>query len=55
MKELIIKKIINAGLYTQDGEKIMDLTDICMPHLLGEIVINNKDNSDNTEIEFKND
>jgi len=55
MLEHRITKIIEAGLYTKDGEKVMDLTDICMQHLLGEIVICKKDNSDNTEIKSKND
>lgn len=55
MFEYKITKIIEAGLYTKDGEKVMDLTNICRSHLLGEIIICKKDNSDNTEIEFKND
>jgi len=55
MLEHKITKFIEAGLYTKDGEKIMDLTDAWMPHLLGESIINKKDNSDNTEAEFKND
>lgn len=46
MLEYKITKIIDAGLYTQDGEKVMDLTDTCMSHLLGEIVISKKDNSE---------
>ena len=46
MPEYKITKIIEAGLYTKDGEKVMNLTDICMPHLLGEIVISKKDNSE---------
>lgn len=45
MSEYKITKIIEAGLYTKDGEKVMDLTDTCILHLLGEIIINNKDNS----------
>lgn len=51
MLEYKITKIIEAGLYTQDGEKIMDLTNTCMPHLLGEIVINKKDNSEEKDDE----
>ena len=46
MLEYKITKIIEAGLYTKDGEKVMDLTDACIPYLLGEIVINKKDNSE---------
>jgi len=46
MLEYKITKIIEAGLYTKDGEKVMNLTDIYIPHLLGEIVISEKDNSE---------
>ena len=46
MLEYKITKIIDAGLYTKDSEKVMDLTNICRPHLLGEIVISKKDNSE---------
>lgn len=46
MLEYKITKIIEAGLYTKDGKKVMDLTNICMPHLLEEIVICKKDNSE---------
>ena len=46
MLEYKITKIIDAGFYTKDGEKIMDLTDICIPRLLGETVINKKDNDE---------
>lgn len=45
MLEYKITEIMDAGLYTKDGEKVMDLTNTCMPHLLGEIVISKKDNS----------
>ena len=50
-----ITEVIDAGLYTKDGKKVIDLTDSCRAYLLGEITINKKDNIDNTEIEFKND
>jgi hypothetical protein len=51
MCEYKITEIIDAGLYTKDGEKVMDLTDVCIPLLLGEIVIcknNNESSSSNT-------
>ena len=38
MKEYIIKEILDAGLYTQDGEKILDLTDTCIEELTGIII-----------------
>ena len=46
MLEYKITKIIDAGLYTKDGEKVMDLTDTCIPHLLGEIIIKNEEKDD---------
>ena len=46
MLEYKITKIIDAGLYTKDGEKVMDLIDICIPHLLGKIVIKNEEKDD---------
>ena len=46
MLEYKITGIIDAGLYTKDGEKVMDLTDACMLHLLGKIIICKKDNSE---------
>ena len=52
MCEYKITKIIDAGLYTKDGEKVMDLTDVCIPLLLGEIVIC-KNNSDKLTVENK--
>ena len=43
IKKLIVKEILNAGLYTKDGEKIMDLTKEAREELIGkEIIINNK-------------
>ena len=41
MLEYKITEIIEAGLYAKDGEKIMDLTDVCIQKLLGETVIKN--------------
>ena len=38
MCEYKITKIIDAGLYTKDGEKVMNLTDVCISRLLGEII-----------------
>ena len=51
MCEYKITEIIDAGLYTKDGEKVMDLTDVYISQLLGEIVIcknNNESSSSNT-------
>lgn len=38
MKEYIIKEILDAGLYTQDGEKILDLTNTCIEKLTDIII-----------------
>lgn len=46
MLEYKITEVIEAGLYTKDGEKIMDLTDTCITYLLGRIVISKKDNNE---------
>ena len=46
MLERKITKIIEAGFYTKDGEKIIDVTDTCIPYLLGETIISKKDNSE---------
>ena len=52
MCEYKITEIIDAGLYTKDGEKVMDLTDVCIQLLLGKIVIC-KNNSDKLTVENK--
>jgi len=41
MLEYKITEIIEAGLYTKDGEKVMDLTDTCIQELSGATVIKN--------------
>ena len=38
VQEYIIKEIIDAGLYNQDGEKVVDLTDACIKELTGMII-----------------
>lgn len=42
MKEFIVKEILDAGLYTKDGKKIMDLTKEAREELIGKEIITNK-------------
>lgn len=45
MKEFIIKEVLDAGLYTKDGKKIMDFTKETREELIGkEIIIKNQTN-----------
>lgn len=41
-KKLIVKEVLDAGLYTKDGEKIMDLTKEVREELIGKEIITNK-------------
>ena len=42
MKKLIVKEVLNAGLYTKDGKKIMDLTKETREELIRKKIITNK-------------
>ena len=42
MKKLIVKEVLDAGLYTKDGKKIMDLTKEAREELIGKEIITNK-------------
>ena len=45
MKEFIVKEVLDAGLYTKDGKKIMDLTKETREELIGkEIIIKSQTN-----------